>query len=64
MPITTIKVPSHLPKINPPNKAIGEPKPKNGNTHKIVKIKKVIDIKNKLEFLSSKKYNLFSLMKS
>ena len=37
--IATIKVPIHLPKINPPNKAIGVPKPKS-NTQKIVKIKK------------------------
>ena len=26
--MTTIIVPNHLPKINPPNSAIGEPKPK------------------------------------
>ena len=44
--------------------AIGEPKPKNGKTHNIVKIKKIMDIKNKLEFFNFKKYNLFSLMKS
>jgi len=43
--MTTIIVPNHLPKINPPNSAIGEPKPKNGKTHNIVKIKKIIDIK-------------------
>ncbi len=54
-PKTTIKVPIHFPKINPPNKATGDPKPKNGKTHNIVNDKKIIDIKNKLEFLSSKK---------
>ena len=46
--MTTIIVPSHLPKINPPSSAIGEPKPKNGKTHNIVKIKKIMDIKNKI----------------
>ena len=54
-PITTINVPIHFPNINPPSKATGDPKPKNGNTHNIVKNKKIIDNKNKLEFLSSKK---------
>ena len=54
-PKTTIGVPIHFPKINPPIKATGDPNPKNGNTHKIVNNKKIIDIKNKLEFLSSKK---------
>ena len=44
--MTTIIVPNHLPKINPPNSAIGEPKPKNGKTHNIVKIKKNRDNKN------------------
>jgi hypothetical protein len=62
-PNTTRIVPNHFPKINPPIKAIGDPNPKNGNTHKIVKIKKIVDIKNKLEFLSSKKYDLFSFIK-
>ena len=54
-PKTTIRVPTHFPKINPPIKATGDPNPKNGNTHKIVNNKKIIDVKNKLEFLSSKK---------
>jgi len=62
-PNTTRIVPNHFPKINPPIKAIGDPNPKNGNTHKIVKIKKIFYIKNKLEFLSSKKYDLFSFIK-
>ena len=62
-PNTTRIVPNHFPKINPPIRAIGDPNPKNGNTHKIVKIKKIVDIKNKLEFLSSKKYDLFSFIK-
>ena len=43
-PNTTRIVPNHFPKINPPIKAIGDPNPKNGNTHKIVKIKKIVDI--------------------
>ena len=64
IPIKTTIVPIHFPKIKPPIKAIGEPKPKKGNTHKIVKIKKIVDVKNKFEFLSFKKYNLFSLIKS
>jgi len=62
-PNTTRIVPNHFQKINPPIKAIGDPNPKNENTHKIVKIKKIVDIKNKLEFLSSKKYDLFSFIK-
>ena len=62
-PNTTRIVPNHFPKINPPIRAIGDPNPKNGNTHKIVKNKKIADIKNKLEFLSSKKYDLFSFIK-
>jgi hypothetical protein len=33
----------------------GEPNPKNGNTHSIVSPRKIIDSKNKFEFLSSKK---------
>ena len=53
--IVTIIVPIHLPKINPPINATGDPNPKNGNTHNIVSPKKIIDNKNKLEFLSSKK---------
>ena len=51
--MTTIIVPNHLPKINPPNSAIGEPKPKNGKTHNIVKIKKIMDIKNKFNFFQN-----------
>tara|TARA_Y100000768_G_scaffold355353_1_gene308934 strand:+ start:370 stop:564 length:195 start_codon:yes stop_codon:yes gene_type:complete len=54
-PKTTIIVPIHFPKINPPSKATGDPKPKNGNTHNIVNNKKINDIKNKFELLSSKK---------
>ena len=54
-PKTTNNVPIHFPKINPPINATGDPNPKNGNTHKIVNNKKIIDVKNKLEFLSSKK---------
>ena len=54
-PKTTSNVPIHFPKINPPTNAAGEPNPKNGNTHNIVNDKKIIDNKNKFEFLSSKK---------
>ncbi len=49
-PKTTINTPNHLPKIKPPNKATGDPKPKKGNTHKIVNNKKDKDNKNKLDF--------------
>ena len=63
-PKTTTIVPIHFPEIKPPRRAIGDPNPKNGNTHKIVKIKKIVDIKNKLEFLNSEKYDLFSFIKS
>ena len=62
-PRTTTKVPIHLPKINPPKRPIGDPKPKNGNTHNTVKIKKNKKTKNKLEFLRSIKYDLYSLIK-
>ena len=54
-PKITRIVPIHFPKINPPNKATGEPNPKKGNTHKIVKTKKIKNKKNKLFFFSSKK---------
>ena len=53
-PRTTIKVPNHFPKINPPSKATGDPNPKNGNTHNIVNNKKIIDIKKKFEFFISR----------
>ena len=62
-PRTTTKVPIHFPKINPPKRQIGDPKPKKGNTHNIVKIKKNKKTKNKFEFLSSSKYDLYSLIK-
>ena len=54
-PITTSKVPIHLPNINPPIKAIGLPKPSSGKHQTTVSTKKIIEIKNKLEFLSSAK---------
>ena len=54
-PKTTTNVPTHFPKINPPNNATIDPNPRNGNTHKIVSPKKTIDKKNKFEFLNSKK---------
>ena len=63
-PKTTIKVPIHFPKINPPKIATGEPKPKSGKTHKIVNNKKIDDIRSKFEFLRLKKYVLFCFIKS
>jgi hypothetical protein len=63
-PSTTAIVPIHFPKIKPPIKATGEPKPKNGNTHKIVKSKKIKKIRIKLEFFNSKKYDRLFLIKS
>ena len=54
-PKTTNNVPTHFPKINPPISATGDPNPKNGNIHNIVSPKKIIDSKNKFEFLISKK---------
>ena len=48
-------MPNHGPKRKPPSKAIGDPKPKNGNTHNIVNIKNSIDIVKRLEFFNSKK---------
>ena len=46
----TIKVPIHFPKINPPSRATGDPNPKKGKTQRIVNAKKIIEIKNKLDF--------------
>ena len=57
-------VPIHFPKINPPIRATGDPKPKRGNTHKMVKPKKIKNIRIRLDFFNSEKYNLFSLIKS
>ena len=54
-PVTTTNVPIQGPKRKPPNKAIGEPKPKKGNTHNIVNIKKIMDKKKRFEFFKSKK---------
>ena len=48
-------VPIHFPNIKPPIKATGDPNPKKGKTQRIVNAKKIIEIKNKLEFLSSTK---------
>ena len=62
-PKTTTIVPIHFPKIKPPKSAIGDPKPKKGNTQNIVKIRKITKTKNKLEFLRSIKYDLFSFIK-
>ncbi len=54
-PKTTTIVPIHFPNIKPPIKATGDPNPKKGKTQRIVNAKKTIEIKNKLDFLSSKK---------
>ena len=54
-PSTTVIVPTHLPSIKPANKDTGDPKPKKGNTHKIVKSKKNKDNINILVFLSFEK---------
>ena len=62
-PKTTTIVPIHLPNINPPITAIGDPNPKNGNTHNIVEIKKIINAQYKFEFFISMSDELF-LMKS
>jgi hypothetical protein len=45
-------MPNHFPKIKPPKSAIGDPNPKKGKTHNIVKIKKLIDTRNRLEFFN------------
>ena len=50
--------------MKPPIRAIGDPNPKKGNTHNIVKSKKIKDIRNRLDFFNSSKYNLFSFIKS
>ena len=63
-PKTTTIVPIQGPKRKPPRRAMGEPKPKNGNTHKIVKSKKIKKIRIKLEFFNSKKYDRLFLIKS
>ena len=50
--------------MNPPNKATGDPKPKKGNTHRIVNNKKQIDNKNKLNSLIFEKYSMLSFINS
>ena len=62
--MTTSAVPRTLPKRKPPRSAIGEPKPKSGNTHKIVNNKKKIDNKKRLEFFNSKKKSLLFFITS
>ena len=42
--------PIHLPKINPPSNATGDPNPRKGNTHKTINNKKIKDNKNKFFF--------------
>ena len=63
-PKTTIVKPNHLPKIKPPSKAMGDPKPKKGNTHKIVNSKKDKDNNNKFDFFIFEKYSMLSLINS
>ena len=60
-PRITTKVPNHLPSMKPANKAIGDPNPKNGKTHKIVKIKKKKIIKICFLFLSLKSTQYYLL---
>ena len=54
-PKTTTIVPIHGPKRKPPRRAMGEPKPKKGNTHNIENIKKNMNSNKRLEFFNSKK---------
>ena len=63
-PRITTKVPNHLPSMKPANKAIGDPNPKNGKTHKIVKIKKNKDNKNMFFVFISEKYSILSFINS
>ena len=51
-PKTTSIVPNHFPKIKPAKRAIGEPKPKRGNTHKTVNNRKKSDNKKILVFFT------------
>ena len=43
-----MSVPNHFPKMKPANNATGDPNPKNGKTHNIVKIKKIMDMTKKV----------------
>ena len=63
-PKTTMIKPNHLPKMNPPSNATGDPKPKKGNTHKIVNSKKDKDNNNKFDFFIFEKYSMLSLINS
>ena len=54
IPITKIKVPNHLPKINPARSAAGKPNPAM-TTQIIVDIKNTKEIKNKLVCFNPKK---------
>ena len=54
IPKTKNNKPNHFPKINPPKRAMGEPKPA-ANTHMIVNKINKIDNNIKFDFLSSKK---------
>ena len=54
IPIIRIKVPSHLPKINPARSATGKPNPAI-TTQTIVAIKNIREIKNKLVCFNPKK---------
>ena len=63
-PNTTTTVPIHLPRLKPPIRATGDPNPRKGKTHNIVNNKKTIVTRNKFEFLSFIKYDLFSFINS
>ena len=54
------KVPNHLPKIKPPTKKLGDPKPKKEPKELYLKKNNILD-KNILLFLISSKVSLFLL---
>ena len=62
-PNTMSTVPNHLPKIKPPTRNTGDPKP-NKRTQTMVPIKKIILDKKILLFLIFSKTSLFSLINS
>ena len=63
-PITAISEPTHFPRMKPANKQTGDPNPKNGKTHNIVKIKKNRDNKNMFFVFISEKYSIFFFINS
>ena len=56
-PKTTMNEPNHFPRMKPANNATGDPNPKNGKTHNIVK-KKNRDNKKCFLFLFLKIFNI------